>query len=56
MNCRIGVKKYLKGGYNTVSHIPKYLTVYSMDAEGYRNVNLETVTQVKGNGATYDFI
>ena len=53
MNCRLNVKKHLRGGgYNTVAHIPEYLTVYSMDAKGYRNVNLSTVKEIRGSGRT----
>ena len=55
MSCRLGVTKHLKGGVNTTSHIPKYKTVYSVNDKGYRNINLETIKQVKGCGKVYNF-
>lgn len=55
MNCRLGVKKHLKGGSNTTSHINKYLTVYSINDKNYRNVNMETVTSVSGCGEVFNF-
>ena len=47
MNCRLGVKKYLKNGANSSSHIEKYITVYDMQARGYRNVNLARVHSIR---------
>jgi len=55
MNCRLGVKKHLRGGKSTTAHIPELLTVYSLDAEGYRNVRLDTVHEVRGNGKIWRF-
>ena len=55
MNCRLGVKKYLKGGSNTTSHINKYLTVFSINDGNYRNVNMETVTSISGCGEVFQF-
>ena len=55
MTCRKGVKKYLKGGKNTVSHISKYVTIYSINDKGYRNINTNTLKQVKGSGKIYTF-
>ena len=55
MTCRLGVKKDLKGGANTVAHINKYLTVYDMVKHAYRNVNLETVTRIKAGGQEINF-
>ena len=55
MNCRLGVKKYLKGGTNTTSHINKYLTVFSINDGNYRNVNMETVTSISGCGEVFQF-
>ncbi len=47
LNCQHG---HFKGhdGENTVSHIEKYLTVHT--AEGFKNVNMETVLEVKMGG------
>lgn len=55
MTCRIGVKKHLRGGSNTVKHLKKYLTVYSVQDKGYRNINIKTVKQVKGKGQIFTF-
>jgi hypothetical protein len=55
MACRLDVKKFLRGGENTTKHIEKYLTVFSVNDKGYRNVNLATITRVKGQGQEYTF-
>ena len=55
MVCRLGVKRYLSGGKNPVHHIPKYLTVYDIQAKGYRNINFDTLKCAKGNGQEYSF-
>lgn len=45
---RIGVKKHLVGGANTVAHIPEYYTVFDIDpTKGYRNVNLAAIKKFK---------
>lgn len=44
---RINVTSPLKGGVNTASHIEKYFTVFDMQKQQYRHVNLETVKRVK---------
>lgn len=46
MNCRLGVKKYLKGGVNTTDHIKSILTVFCRKAMDYRNINLKKVTKL----------
>jgi hypothetical protein len=51
MNCRLGVKKHLKGGVSNLD-AEKYLTVYDMQAEGYRAVNLSTIVSVVVGGLT----
>jgi hypothetical protein len=51
MNCRLGVKKHLKGGqksYDDANY--NYLTVYDLKKKGYRTVNLDTLISVKANG------
>lgn len=55
MTCRKGVTKYLRGGKNTVRHIPKYLTVFSTQDKGYRNVNVQTIKEIKGNKQVFTF-
>jgi hypothetical protein len=55
MSCRKGVKRYLKGGINTCSHIPKYLTVFSVNDKGYRNISIPGIRKIKGCGQTFTF-
>lgn len=47
MNCRLGVTKYLKGGQSTLDP-NKFITVYDLQSEGYRAINIETIINVKG--------
>ena len=49
MNCRLGVTKNLKGGLSTLNP-GQYLTVYDVQAEGYRAVNLSTIVSVSCGG------
>ena len=50
MQCRLNVKKHLKGGTKSYdSDALEYLTVYSIDSKGYRTVNLNTIKQIKAN-------
>ena len=55
MTARIGVKKYLVGGKNTVAEYPQYITVFETKnvngGGGYKNVNLDTVYEIKADGA-----
>lgn len=49
MNCRLGVKKHLKGGdkaYDDKVH--KLVTVYDVQAEGYRCIPLESIFELNG--------
>ncbi len=61
MSCRRGVKKYLKGGENSVAHLPQYVTVFDCNIKvtekdkGYRNINLCTLKTIKGAGSVYNF-
>ena len=55
MSCRKNVTKGLKGGSNTVSHLPEYTTVYSMNDKGYRNVSIPNIRKIKGCATTYNF-
>ena len=52
---RLGVKKYLKGGISTTNHIDKYITIFDLSINNYRNINLETLTTVKGCGKEFTF-
>ena len=48
MLCKLGVTKHLKGGvkkYDTEAL--NYLTVYSLDKQAYRTLNLNTLKQIK---------
>ena len=51
MNCRLGVTKHLKGGVSTLNP-SEFLTVYDMQAEGYRAINLSTIVSVTCGGTT----
>ena len=56
MLCRTGVAKHLKGGEPAYDALSKGLmTVYSLDAQGYRNINLDSVLSAKVDGVVYDF-
>jgi hypothetical protein len=46
MNARLGVIKHANGGKNTTAHIGKYITVFDMEKQAYRNVNLDTIEKV----------
>lgn len=47
MNCRLGVTKYLVGGASTLNP-KKYITVYDLQSKGYRAVNIDTITDLRG--------
>jgi hypothetical protein len=47
MNCRINVKKHLRGGISTTKHLSHLVTVWDRVANGYRNINLDTVISFK---------
>jgi hypothetical protein len=53
MNCRKNVTKHLKGGVSTTAKYDHLLTVYDVKAEGYRNINLNTIIEVKANGNVF---
>ena len=56
MNCKLGVKKHLKHGIN-VNNRDRYLTVYDMKSEGYRNINLNTILEIRcGNKLIKRFV
>ena len=55
MVCRLGVTKHLKGG--ELSYNPEdfnYLTVFDMQKQEYRTINVNTLRQIKFEGVTYD--
>lgn len=47
MNCRLGVTKYLKGGSSTLDP-SKFITVYDLQAKGYRAIAKEAILAIKG--------
>ena len=54
MNCRLGVKKNLKGvgrRYNPDNF--NLLSVYDMQKKAYRMINLETIQEIKIGGQVY---
>ena len=54
MNCRIGVKKYLKGGKLRFSPSKKGLVVvFDRDKKEYRMININTTQSLKVNGEEY---
>lgn len=49
INGRLGVTKGLKGGKSSVNP-DQYITIYDMQAQGYRNINRDTILQVQTDG------
>ena len=47
MNCRLGVTKHLKGGSSTLDPT-KYITVYDLQAKGYRAIAKDQILAIKG--------
>lgn len=54
MLCRVGVKRYLKGGQKKYDY-DNLMTVYDVKKKGYRTINLDTLMQVKANGKVVRF-
>ena len=55
MTARTGVKKHLQGGlksYNPAQH--NLLTVFDMDAKGYRSIPVEAIQRLSVGGQTFD--
>jgi hypothetical protein len=54
---RLSVTAPLKGGENKVEAPDRpYLTVYDIQAAGYRTVNLDTTVRVRVNGRAYNVV
>lgn len=51
MNCRIGVKKYLRGGESKLNP-NKFITVFDLQKMQYRCINIDTINYVKSQGLT----
>lgn len=57
MNFRLGVEKNLAGGSNKVEALDRsYQTVYDMNEDGYRTLNLSTVKTIKINKIQYEVV
>ena len=57
MNARFGVTKGLKGGKNTVEKGENaYITAWDRQQEGFRTINMDTVTELNINGNHYEVI
>lgn len=52
LNGRLGVKKFLRGGVKTVDP-NQYITIYDLQNEGYRNINRNTILEVKVSGEVF---
>jgi hypothetical protein len=55
MVCRLGVKKHLKGG--ELKYSPEdfnYLTVFDLQSEEYRTINVNTLKSITFEGIKYD--
>jgi len=55
MVCRLGVKKHLKGGelrYNPEDL--NYLTVFDLQSEEYRTINVNTLKTITFEGVKYE--
>jgi hypothetical protein len=53
LNGRLGVHFGKQLQQSTVKSIPKYLTVYDVKGNGYRNVNTNTVIELSMMGKTF---
>lgn len=56
MQCRLGVRKHLKGG--ELKHNPKelnHLIVYDVKKQAYRTINFDTIKELKFKGNVYTF-
>ena len=53
LNCRLNVTSKLRGGVSTTKSYENLVTVYDMQSEGYRCINLDTLRQLKVAGNVY---
>ena len=57
MNARLGVAKFLVGGENrVVKPSNSYMTVWDKHANGYRTINLATITKLSVNGEKFEVV
>jgi hypothetical protein len=52
MTARMGVTSKLRGGNNS-NNGDKYITVYDMVGRSYKNVNRETIREIRFGGRVY---
>jgi hypothetical protein len=55
MNCRLGVRKHLRGGeasYDPAAH--GLICVYDMQKGGYRSINVDTIRRLTIGGQTFE--
>ena len=55
LNCRTGVRKFTKGGVSSSGHIPELVTVFDIQKQDYRNINLESIIEIRFGGETFNF-
>ena len=54
MNCRLGVKKYIKGTGKPISNTSNsYVTVFDLAIDSYRVINVDTITNISIGGDEY---
>lgn len=54
MRCRVGVRSHLKGGAKRYdANAKRLLTVFDMEAKGYRSIPLEGIKRLTVHGRTY---
>lgn len=54
MNCRMDVKKHLKGGTKRFDDkVHNLITTYSLDRKGYRSIAVEGLKQVRIDGEIF---
>jgi len=51
MNCRRGVRKYLKGGKSTIAGNPNLISVFDTLKKDYRCIDITRVLSISANGA-----
>lgn len=57
MTARLEVRVAQKGGKSKAESLDRpYLTVYDMVVQGYRNVNLDTISRIRAQGKVYDVV
>lgn len=45
--------KHLRGGESTTKHLNHLITVFDMQNQGYRNINVNTIQSLNCNGEQY---